>query len=87
MQALDSFNSPILGFEGDIPFLAIPVSTWSPSGESVSDPSVGASAGASKTRASKRKAAEEIVPESPKPLSPGSAQGSPGAGGAPSSPT
>jgi hypothetical protein len=46
MQALDNFISPIPGFEGDIPFLVIRVSVWSPIGELASDPSAGASAGA-----------------------------------------
>jgi hypothetical protein len=49
MQALDNLISPIYRFEGDIPILAIPISTQSPNGESVNDPSVGANARASKT--------------------------------------
>jgi hypothetical protein len=53
---LYSFISPIPGFNGDIPILAIPVSTKSPGDESVSNPSTGASAGVSKTQAGKRKA-------------------------------
>jgi hypothetical protein len=56
MQTLDIFISPIPGFDGDIPILAIVVSAQPPSDESVSDPSTGASA--SKTRASKQKACQ-----------------------------
>jgi hypothetical protein len=56
MQALDSFISPIPGFEGDILIPTILVSTRFPSGELASDPSVGASARASKTRSGKHKA-------------------------------
>jgi hypothetical protein len=55
MHALDSFISPIPGFEGDNPIPSIPVSARSLSGESASDPSASASDGASKTRAGKRK--------------------------------
>jgi hypothetical protein len=53
MQDLDNFISPIPGFEGDIPILAIPVSPRPPSGEAINDPTTGASDGASKTWASK----------------------------------
>jgi hypothetical protein len=63
MQALDSFISPIPRFEGDILILTIPVSTRSPSGESVNDPSAGASVGASKTQTGKRKAAVNPTPQ------------------------
>jgi hypothetical protein len=54
---LDNFISPIPRFEGDILFLTISVSAWSPSGESASDPSDRSSVRVSKTRAGKRKAA------------------------------
>jgi hypothetical protein len=56
MHDLDTFISPIPGFEGDIPIPAIPVSARPPSGEAIDDPSAEANVGASKTRASKRKA-------------------------------
>jgi hypothetical protein len=56
MQVLDSFNSPILGFEGDVPILAIPLSTRSLSGEPAGDSTAGASAGSLRTRAGKCKA-------------------------------
>jgi hypothetical protein len=56
MQVLDNFIPSIPRFEGDIPIPVIPVSARSPSGESTSDPSAGASAGVSKTRAGKHKA-------------------------------
>jgi hypothetical protein len=45
MQALDSFISPVPGFDGDILISAIPILAWSPGDEPTSDPSVGASAG------------------------------------------
>jgi hypothetical protein len=57
MPALDIFISPIPGFEGDIPFPTILVSTWSPSGGSVSDLSAEANAGVLRTRDGKCKAA------------------------------
>jgi hypothetical protein len=63
MQALDSLTSPFPGFEGDIPILAIPVSTWSPSNESANDLSGGYSAGAWKTQSGKRKAAATPTPQ------------------------
>jgi hypothetical protein len=63
MLALDSFISPIPGFEGDIPIPAIPVSTRYPSSESASDLSVGAGAGASKTQTGKRKSAATLTPQ------------------------
>jgi hypothetical protein len=44
MQALDSFISPIPGFDGNIPILAIQVSVRPPGNESIDDPSTGASA-------------------------------------------
>jgi hypothetical protein len=56
MQALDIFISPVPGFNGDIPILAIPVSVRPPSDQPTSDPSVGASASASKTQAGNWKA-------------------------------
>jgi hypothetical protein len=57
MQALDSFISPIPGYEVDIPIPTIPVLAQSPSGESASDLSARAHVKASRTRAGKRKAA------------------------------
>jgi hypothetical protein len=63
MQALDSFISPIPGFDGDILFSAIPVSAQPPGGESVGDPSTGASASASKTQAGKWKASVKPPPQ------------------------
>jgi hypothetical protein len=62
MQALDNFISPILEFEGVILIPVVPVSTRSPSNESVCDPSARAGAGASKTRAGKRKATATPTP-------------------------
>jgi hypothetical protein len=56
MQALDSFISPIPGFEGDIPILAIPISTYPPSGEYLENPSAGPSVDTSKTQTGKWKA-------------------------------
>jgi hypothetical protein len=61
MQALDSFISPILVFEGDIPIPAIPILAQSPSVESRSDMSDGASVGASKNQAGKRKATATLT--------------------------
>jgi hypothetical protein len=49
MQDLDNFISPVPGFDGKIPILAIPVSAQPPGDEPASDPSAGASANASKT--------------------------------------
>jgi hypothetical protein len=63
MQTLDSFISPIPRFEGDISILAIPVSTRSPSDESINDPSAGASAGALKTQTSKWKLSANPPPQ------------------------
>jgi hypothetical protein len=60
---MDSFISPILGFEGDIPILAMPISTRSPSGEPSNEPSARASGGASKTWTGKRKAAANLTPQ------------------------
>jgi hypothetical protein len=56
MHDLDSFISPILGFEGDTPIPTIPISTCDPGVESSQDPSTGSGAGTSRTQASKRKA-------------------------------
>jgi hypothetical protein len=58
MQALDSFISPVLSFEGDILILAVSVTTRPLGDEQVTDPPTGASASASKTRAGKCKATE-----------------------------
>jgi hypothetical protein len=63
MQALDSFISPIPGFEGDILILAIPVLTWSPSGESANDPSAEVSSRALKTRTGKWKVVAYLTPQ------------------------
>jgi hypothetical protein len=62
IQALDSFISPIPGFEGDIPIPMIPVVARFPRGELASDPSASASAGASKTRVGKHKAMVNPTP-------------------------
>jgi hypothetical protein len=62
MEALDNFISPIPGFQGDIPIPVIPVSAQFPSGESTSDPSVRASAGASNTLAGKCKGSATLIP-------------------------
>jgi hypothetical protein len=56
MQDLDSFTSPILGFKGDIPIPAIPVSARDPGVKSSQGPSTRSDAGASRTRANKWKA-------------------------------
>jgi hypothetical protein len=63
MQALDSFVSPIPGFEGDIPILTILVSAKPPNGEVDSDSSTGVSADTSRTRAGKRKATANLTPQ------------------------
>jgi hypothetical protein len=63
MQALDNFIAPIPSFDGDIPILIIPILTQPPDDESISDPSARASASASKTRASKRKATANLTPQ------------------------
>jgi hypothetical protein len=63
MQALDSFISPIPGFDSDILILAILVLAQPPSDESMSDPSVGASASALKTWVGKRKATANPTPQ------------------------
>jgi hypothetical protein len=56
MQALNNFISPIPSFNGDIPFLAAPVSARPSGDESIGDLSARASASASKTRVGKQKA-------------------------------
>jgi hypothetical protein len=63
MQALDSFISLVPRFDGDILILAIPVLARPPRDESMSDPSVGASACAIKTRAGKWKATTNLTPQ------------------------
>jgi hypothetical protein len=61
MQALSTFISPIPEFEGDIPIPVIPVSVWSLSDESASDPIAGASVGAS-TRVGKHETPVILTP-------------------------
>jgi hypothetical protein len=73
MQALDSFISPIPGFDRDVPILAIPVLTQSPGNEITSDPSAGVGASASRTRAGKRKTTANLTPQK----KPRSARGNP----------
>jgi hypothetical protein len=63
MQDLDSFISPIPGFEGDILILTIPISAHSPGSEAIEDSSTGSSAGASKARAKKWKATANPTPQ------------------------
>jgi hypothetical protein len=55
MQNLDSFISPISGFEGDILVPAIPILARDPGAESSEDPSARSNASALRTRAYKRK--------------------------------
>jgi hypothetical protein len=55
MQNLDSFISPISGFEGDILVPAISILARDPGAESSEDPSARSSASALRTRAYKRK--------------------------------
>jgi hypothetical protein len=50
MQALDNFISPIPGFDGDVPILAITVLAQPLGDESASDPSTETSASATKTQ-------------------------------------
>jgi hypothetical protein len=57
------FHFSLLGFEGDISISAIPVSAEPPGGEADSDPSTGASAGASRAWAGKRKATAGLTPQ------------------------
>jgi hypothetical protein len=61
MHALDSFISPIPGFDGDIPILAISVLARPSGDKPTSDPSTRASA--SKTRVSKQKATANPIPQ------------------------
>jgi hypothetical protein len=63
MQALGSFISPVLGFDGDILILAILVSTRPPREKPASDPFAGGNASASETQASKRKVAANLTPQ------------------------
>jgi hypothetical protein len=63
MQALDSFISPVPGFNGYILIPAIPVLAQPPGDESTSDPSTEAGASALKNRAGKRKATANPTPE------------------------
>jgi hypothetical protein len=62
MQALDSFISPVPGFDDDIPIPAVLISARPPGDEPASDPSGGASASASKTRVGKQKATANPTP-------------------------
>jgi hypothetical protein len=62
MQALDNFISIILGFDGNILILVVPVLTRPPGDEPVSGPYARASASASKTRAGKQKATANPTP-------------------------
>jgi hypothetical protein len=63
MQALDSFISPIPGFEGDIPIPAIPILARPPGSESINDPSARANASISKSWAGKRKETANPTPQ------------------------
>jgi hypothetical protein len=63
MRALDSFISPIPGFDSDVLTLAIPVLTQLPHDESTSDPSAGTSASASRTQAGKWKVTADTTPQ------------------------
>jgi hypothetical protein len=63
MQDLDNIFSPILDFDSDVLIPSIPILARPPSDESVSDPSTGASASASKTRAGKWKATTNPTPQ------------------------
>jgi hypothetical protein len=53
MQDLDSFISPIHGFECDIPIPAILISAYDPGAESSEDPSIGSSVSALRIQACK----------------------------------
>jgi hypothetical protein len=66
MQDLDSFISPVPGFEGDIPILAILISARDPGAESSEDPSAGSSASASRTWTYKKKVPIDPSPPPPK---------------------
>jgi hypothetical protein len=50
MQDIDNFISPVPGFEGDIPTLAVPILACDPGVESSEDPSAGSSASVSRTQ-------------------------------------
>jgi hypothetical protein len=63
MQALNNFISPIIGIDGDIPMIAVPVSAQSPSDEPTSDPSTRASASGSTTQVGNWKAATNLTPQ------------------------
>jgi hypothetical protein len=63
MQALDSFISPIPGFDGDIMIPTKPVLAQPPGDELMSDPSTRANASALKTRVGKRKATANLTPQ------------------------
>jgi hypothetical protein len=63
MQALDSFMSPIPNFNSDILIPVVSILAQSPGDEPTSDPSAGASASGSMTRAGKRKAAANPTPQ------------------------
>jgi hypothetical protein len=63
MQALDNFISPILSFDGNIPFPAIIVLARPTCDKFIGDPLGGASASASKTQASKQKATANPTPQ------------------------
>jgi hypothetical protein len=62
MLDLDSFISPIPGFEGEIMISTIPISARPPGKEAIDGPSTGSSAGTLKTRANKRKATTNLTP-------------------------
>ena len=61
MQTLDNFISPIPSFDGDIQIPTMSLLARPPCGESISDPSTGACASVSKTKAGKRKAATNLT--------------------------
>jgi hypothetical protein len=63
MQDLDSFISPIPGFEGDILIPAIPILTHNPSIESFQDTPARSSAGNPKTREGNRRAPIDPSPQ------------------------
>jgi hypothetical protein len=62
MHALDSFTSLVPSFDGSIPILAISVSALPPSDESMSDPSIGASANTLKSWVGKWKETANLTP-------------------------
>jgi hypothetical protein len=63
MEVLDNFISPVPGFDGDIPIPVIPISARPPGDESMSDPSVGASASTLKTQFGKGKVTANPTPK------------------------